>query len=49
MYLLAKFNRLFKRSIKSELLRKNIVVWMIAICIITTLAPTTPEFYLLLL
>ena len=45
MYLLAKFNRLFKRSIKSELLRKNIVVWMMAVCIITSLAPTTPDFY----
>jgi two-component system LytT family sensor kinase len=45
MYLLAKFNRLFRRSIKSELLRKNIVVWMIAICFITSLAPTTPNFY----
>jgi len=45
MYLLAKFNRLFKRSIKSELLRKNVVVWLIAICFITSLAPTTPDFY----
>jgi len=45
MYLLAKFNRLFRRSIKSELLRKNVVVWMIAVCIITSLAPTTPDFY----
>jgi len=45
MYLLAKFNRLFKRSIKSEFLRSNLVVWMIAICIITALAPTTPDFY----
>ena len=45
MYLLAKMNSLFKRSIKSELLRKNIVVWMIAVCIITSLAPTTPQFY----
>jgi MFS-type transporter involved in bile tolerance (Atg22 family) len=44
MYLLAKFNRLFQR-IKSEFLRKNIVVWMIAICLITATAPTTPDFY----
>jgi len=44
MYLLAKFNRLFKR-IRSEFLRKNIVVWMIAICLITATAPTTPDFY----
>ncbi len=45
MYLLAKFNRLFKRSIKSEFLRRNIVVWMIAVCLITVTAPTTPDFY----
>src|SRR4030095_11384739 len=45
MYLLAKFNKLFKRSIKSEWLRKNIIVWMIAVCLITATAPTTPDFY----
>jgi two-component system LytT family sensor kinase len=45
MYLLAKFNRLFESSIKSEFLRKNIVVWMIAVCLITATAPTSPDFY----
>src|SRR5689334_16319209 len=45
MYLLAKFNQLFKRSIKNELLRKNFVVCMTALCFITSLAPTTPNFY----
>jgi two-component system LytT family sensor kinase len=45
MYLLAKFNRLFKRNIRNELLRKNIAVWMIALCLILAVSPTTPDFY----
>jgi sensor histidine kinase YesM len=45
LYLLANFNRLFNRQFKNELIRKNIVVWMIAICFITAVAPTTPNFY----
>jgi sensor histidine kinase YesM len=45
LFLLAKFNSLFKRHIKNELLRKNVVVWLIAICLILTLTPTRQEFY----
>ena len=45
LYLLANFKRLFKSSIKNELLRKNLVVWMIAICFMLTLTPTSPGFY----
>ena len=45
LYLLAKFNRLFKRRIKNELLRKNIVVCMIAICLILALTSTNQEIY----
>jgi two-component system LytT family sensor kinase len=45
MYLLAKFNRLFKRTIKNELLRKNAVVWLVALCITMAVSPTTPDFY----
>lgn len=45
LYLLANFNRLFKRTIKNELLRKNIVVWMAAICCLMTTVPTNPLFY----
>jgi len=45
LYLLAKFNRLFKRHLRNELLRKNIVVWMIAICLIMSVSPITPDFY----
>ena len=45
LYLVANFNRLFRRSIKNELLRKNIVVWLAAICCLMTTVPTTPLFY----
>ncbi len=45
LYVLAKFNRLFKRHIKNEFLRKNIVVWIVAICLIMSITPTTPDFY----
>jgi len=45
LYLLAKFNRLFRRYIKNELIRKNIVVWMIALCLIMSVSPTSPDFY----
>lgn len=45
LYLLAKFNSLFRSQIKSELLRKNVVVWLIAICLILSLTPTRQEFY----
>ncbi|MFI5187551.1 MAG: sensor histidine kinase [Chitinophagales bacterium] len=45
LYLLAKFHRLFRRQIKNELLRKNIAVWMIALCLILSVSPTTPDFY----
>lgn len=45
LYLLANFNRLFKRIVKNEILRKNIVVWLTAICFIMSVAPTTPLFY----
>jgi two-component system LytT family sensor kinase len=45
MYLLATFNRLFRRQIKNELLRRNIAVWLIAICLIFAITPTNPELY----
>lgn len=45
LYLLANFNRLFRRQIKNELLRKNLVVWLIAICLMMTSMPlSSPEF-----
>jgi len=45
LYLLAKFKSLFRRSIKNEWLRKNIVVWMIAVCLIFAVSPTNSEYY----
>jgi sensor histidine kinase YesM len=45
LYLLANINRLFRNFIKNELLRRNLAVWMIAICFIFSLSPTYPEFY----
>jgi two-component system LytT family sensor kinase len=44
LYLLANFNSLFKRYIKNELLRKNLVVWMIAVCIMMSITPTFSGF-----
>jgi sensor histidine kinase YesM len=45
LYLLARFNRLFRRQIRSEFIRENLVVWMIAICLILAASPTTLDFY----
>jgi two-component system LytT family sensor kinase len=45
LYLLAKFKSLFRRQIKSELLRKNIVVWMIAVCLIMAVSPSNKDYY----
>jgi sensor histidine kinase YesM len=45
LYLLANFKTLFRRNIKNELLRKNIVVWMMAICLVLSVSPTNPDFY----
>ena len=33
LYLLVNFNRLFKGSIKNEILRKNVAAWLIIFCI----------------
>jgi sensor histidine kinase YesM len=45
LYLLARFGRLFKGQIKSEFLRENLVVWMIAICLVLSSSPTSSDFY----
>jgi two-component system LytT family sensor kinase len=46
LYLLAKFNSLFRKQLSNELVRKNIVVWMVAVCLILALTPTRQEFYI---
>jgi len=45
LYFLAKFNSLFTRAIKIEWLRKNIVVWLIAICLGLAISPTNRDFF----
>ena len=45
LYLLANFKRLLRRQIKNELLRKNIVVWMIAVCLILSVSPSNKDYY----
>ena len=45
LYLLANFKKLFRRYIKNELLRQNVAVWLIAICLGISFCPTNPEFY----
>ena len=45
LYVLANFSRLFKFRIRNELLRMNLVVWIVAICFIMALSPVSPGFY----
>lgn len=45
LYLLTKFYTLFRRQIRSEALRRNIVVWMIAVCLTSSVSPFSEEFY----
>jgi two-component system LytT family sensor kinase len=45
LYLGTKFNQLLRRQVKNEILRRNIGVWMIGICFIFSLTPTSPDFY----
>jgi two-component system, LytTR family, sensor kinase len=44
LYLLANFNSLFRRFIRNELIRRNLVVWLVSICFILAISPTSPEF-----
>jgi sensor histidine kinase YesM len=46
LYLLANFKTLFRRQIKNELLRKNIVVWMIAVSLIMAVSPSNKDYYM---
>lgn len=45
LFLLANFSRLFKQSIKNELLRKNIVAWLIIFCISNAMLPMSGGFF----
>lgn len=45
LYFLATYNRLFHRQIRNELLRKNLIVWLISLFFILALTPTNEKFY----
>jgi two-component system, LytTR family, sensor kinase len=45
LFILSKFHRLFTRNIKNELLRQNVVTWMVAICLTLAVSPLSGEFY----
>src|SRR5687767_9884852 len=45
LYLLANFSRLFRGRIKNELLRKNIVSWLIIFFLSSATAPITGGLY----
>ena len=48
LYLLTQFNRLFKGSIKNELLRKNAAAWVVIFCFSTALMPMNGAFFYML-
>jgi two-component system LytT family sensor kinase len=45
LYLLTKFYILFRRQIGNEALRRNVVVWLTAICLTSSVSPFSEEFY----
>lgn len=48
LYLLARFNRLFRGSIKSEWLRRNLAAWLIIFMINGSMSPISGGFFYLL-
>src|SRR5258705_4316412 len=48
LYMLANFSRLLRSNIKNELLRKNIVAWMIIFCMSVAMVPMSGGFFYLL-
>lgn len=45
LYLLANYSRLFRSSIKNELLRKNVAAWLTIFCLSTAIAPMNGGFF----
>lgn len=45
LYLLANFNRLFRRAIRNRFLRANLAVWLIALCLTFSITPASQDFY----
>ncbi|MGQ0739888.1 MAG: sensor histidine kinase [Bacteroidota bacterium] len=48
LYLLANFNRLFRRTIRNELLRKNAAAWLVIFCLSIAMVPMSGGFFYLL-
>ncbi|MBK9382383.1 MAG: histidine kinase [Chitinophagaceae bacterium] len=48
LYILTNFTRLFKQSVRNELLRKNIVAWLAIFCISTAMLPMSGGFLYML-
>ena len=46
LYLIVNYKKLFRRHIRNEWLRRNLVVWLAAICLIFSITPTSQEFYM---
>jgi sensor histidine kinase YesM len=45
LYLLTKYNQLFRYLIRNEWVRRNLAVWLIAVCLFLALTPTTGGLY----
>jgi sensor histidine kinase YesM len=48
LYVLTQFSRMFKQSIKNELLRKNVVAWLAILCISNAMVPMSGGFFYML-
>lgn len=48
VYLVARFNTLFKTSIRNEWLRRNVVVWLIIFCFTCSLFPISGGLFVIL-
>jgi|GEM_PF-957019 len=48
LYLMANFSRLFRGTIKNELLRKNAAAWLIIFCMTIAMVPMSGGFFYLL-
>lgn len=46
LYVLTQFSRMFKQSIKNELLRKNVVAWLAILCISNAMVPMSGGFFI---
>ena len=48
IYMLGNFGRLFRKTFKNELLRKNIAAWLIILCLSIAMVPMSGGFFYLL-